>query len=288
MKTLKYCVKHWWNNNKTNFITNILDKHYILEYDDKTPDIIICSIFRLKAKEYEYLESMSALKIIYIGESHTRVNSTLFNISNSITISFDPTSNTNIQYIGQYPNTFTLNFDKFFNERIFLDNLFDRNFCINIISSPTYGIKQSDRIHICDVIDTYKKQDYGGRWRNTVTVPAGLENTPEIIKNYKFNYCAENTSNKYYITEKIVNAFLGNSIPIYWGGEANLIFNEGSFINLNNKSDEEIVEIIKEIDTDKNKYKQMFDIPLLKDPHFFEKQQNSIEQFLVTHIDKIL
>ena len=139
-----------------------------------------------------------------------------------------------------------------------------------------------------DVIDTYKKQDYGGRWRNTVTVPAGLENTPEIIKNYKFNYCAENTSNKYYITEKIVNAFLGNSIPIYWGGEANLIFNEGSFINLNNKSDEEIVEIIKEIDTDKNKYKQMFETPLLKDPQFFEKQRNNIEQFLVTNINKVL
>ena len=67
-----------------------------------------------------------------------------------------------------------------------------------------------------------------------------------------------------------------------------MIFNEGSFINLNNKSDEEIVEIIKEIDTDKNKYKQMFETPLLKDPQFFEKQRNNIEQFLVTNINKVL
>ena len=285
MKTLKYCIKYWWNNNKTNFITDILNKHYILEYNENEPDIIICSIFWLNIKK---LKEFSGLKIFYAGESHTRFDNSIFDIDNCISISFNPTSNTNIQYIGQYTDVFQLNFDKIFNERIFLDNLFDRNFCINIISSPTYGINQSDRIHICDVIDNYKKQDYGGRWRNTVTIPAGLENTPEIIKNYKFNYCAENTSNKYYITEKIVNAFLGNSIPIYWGGEANLIFNEGSFINLNNKSDEEIIEIIKEIDTDKNKYKQMFETPLLKDPHFFENQRNNIEQFLVNHIDKIL
>ena len=193
-----------------------------------------------------------------------------------------------VDFISDLDNTEIYIYKLINNARKFTNDLFDRNFCIIIISSASYNIAQSDRIHICDVIDTYKKQDYGGRWRNTVTVPAGLENTPEIIKNYKFNYCVENTSNKYYITEKIVNAFLGNSIPIYWGGEANLIFNEGSFINLNNKSDEEIVEIIKEIDTDKNKYKQMFETPLLKDPQFFEKQRNNIEQFLVTNINKVL
>ena len=100
MKKLKYCIKYWWNNNKTNFITDILSKHYILEYNENEPDIIICSIFWLNI---EKLKEFSGLKIFYTGESHTRFDNSIFDIDNCISISFDPTSNTNIQYIGQYP-----------------------------------------------------------------------------------------------------------------------------------------------------------------------------------------
>lgn len=285
MKTLKYCIKYWWNRNKTNFITDILEKYYKLEYNEVDPDVILCSVFGIDIND---LVNLPYLKILYIGESHTRVNSNVFNIDNCITISFDPSSDKNVQYIGQYPKDFNIDLDLIFNTRCFKEELFNRKFCINIISSVLYGVYQPNRIRICDIIDIYKPQDYGGLWRNNVIIPPEWTNNPKVIQNYKFNFCPENASNKYYITEKIVNAFLGNSVPIYWGGDANLIFNEESFINLNNKSDEEIIEIIKKLDIDKNQYKRMFETPLLKDHNFFTNQRNNIERFLIEHIDKIL
>ena len=285
MRILKYCVKNWWDDKKENFITDILEKYYILEYNEVEPDVVICSIF---GRPY-MLNDYPCLKILYIGESLRRVNKYYFNLDNLISISFLPTSENNIQYIGQYPSKFYFDFDTIFNNRKFTDDLFNRLFCINLISSQVnFSYAQKKRIHLCDVIDTYKKQEYGGSWRNTLKTSEDFSTAPNYIKNYKFNNCAENTQEPYYITEKIVNSFLGNSIPIYWGGEATQIFNEGTYIDLNHKLDEEIVEIIKEYDTDKNKYEQMFNTPLLKDTNFFCNQRNNIEQFLISHIDKTL
>lgn len=89
-------------------------------------------------------------------------------------------------------------------------------------------------------------------------------------------------------TEKILDAYLGNTIPIYAGGKAETIFNPDSFINLNNKSEEEIIETIKEVNENDELYKKMYNAPILLDENYFKKKYEEIEQFLVNLVEKIL
>ncbi len=59
-----------------------------------------------------------------------------------------------------------------------------------------------------------------------------------IFQKYRFVLCMENCQKKGYITEKILNAFLGGAIPIYWGCDESveMFFNKNAFININNFS----------------------------------------------------
>ena len=73
----------------------------------------------------------------------------------------------------------------------------------------------------------------------------------------------ENAQYKGYNTEKILTSFRAHTIPIYWGdpGIEN-IYNPKAFINCNKYSSiDEILNIIKEIDNDDEKYIEMVTQP---------------------------
>lgn len=58
-----------------------------------------------------------------------------------------------------------------------------------------------------------------------------LDEAVELLKPYRFSLAFENKLVPGYVTEKIVNAFLADSIPIYWGSKAVLdMFNPDAFI----------------------------------------------------------
>ena len=63
----------------------------------------------------------------------------------------------------------------------------------------------------------------------------------DFISQYKFFITMENTKQETYTTEKIINGFLANVIPIYWGSD-NIYdyFNKDSFINISDDSEESI------------------------------------------------
>ena len=80
-----------------------------------------------------------------------------------------------------------------------------------------------------------------------------------IIGEYKFMITFENNLANGIVTEKIYNAFMGNTLPIYWGNaEINKHFNKDSFINYHDyNTDEEVINFIKKIDTDDELYYKM-------------------------------
>lgn len=86
----------------------------------------------------------------------------------------------------------------------------------------------------------------------------------DIHTYYKFNFAFENTptnkkNNVMYITEKINHGYCNNSIPIYWGcSNITDYFNENSFINLCNLTEDEMIEKIKLINENDEFYKDMF------------------------------
>jgi len=57
----------------------------------------------------------------------------------------------------------------------------------------------------------------------------------DILKNYFANFCPENSMYPGYYTEKIIDAFVGKTLPISWSDEnVKYDFNPKSFINLSN------------------------------------------------------
>lgn len=112
----------------------------------------------------------------------------------------------------------------------------------------------------------------------------------EYHKPYKFNLCFENyesSGNPKYITEKIVNAFMFRTVPIYWGSnDINEFFNKEAFINCNGLTQEEILNKVIEVDTNNDIYEYMINQYPFKyksinyREYFFERIMNFIESKL--------
>ena len=145
-------------------------------------------------------------------------------------------------------------------------------------------------------LSKYKLVSSGGRYRNNIGGP--VSNKLEFQKKHKFVIAFENTSTVGYTTEKIVNAFAANAIPIYWGNpEITKEFNPDSFINChdyNLTSDGEIEvcdKIIKEIirlDQDDQAYLKMLSTPAFSERNDIERMRKEFEVFLYNIFDQPL
>lgn len=126
----------------------------------------------------------------------------------------------------------------------------------------------------------YKKVDSGGRWKNNIG-GAFIEDKNAWLKNYKFNLCFENSSQKGYVTEKIIQAFAAGCVPIYWGdgslcdekyAKFRPVFNPKAFINVHNFDNiESAIKEIERIDNDDSAFEAMRKEPIFSD--------NSMEKF---------
>jgi hypothetical protein len=129
------------------------------------------------------------------------------------------------------------------------------------------------------ILNSYKKVDSLGRYNNNVGYyidpPYWSEDYLNHLKQYKFIICFENSKEETYITEKIINAYLSNIIPIYWGTEhVKNIFYEDSMIYLNNENNEQqyydVLNKVIELDNDDSKYLQFINRKTIKIDYFEE------------------
>ena len=83
---------------------------------------------------------------------------------------------------------------------------------------------------------------------------------------YKFSISCENACYHGYVSEKILTSFAAHSIPIYWGDpDCESEFNPKSFVNANGLSADELIDRIRELDNDPEKWKAMIsEPPMLK------------------------
>jgi hypothetical protein len=113
-----------------------------------------------------------------------------------------------------------------------------------------------------------------------------------IFNNYKFVLCMENKSAPGYITEKILNAYLGGSIPIYKGDTETVtkFFNPKSFVNIDNfKNFEECIDYIINLANDPKRMYDMQQMNIFKDgkiPDKFLYNEND-SKFVKDTVDKI-
>jgi hypothetical protein len=103
----------------------------------------------------------------------------------------------------------------------------------------------------------------------------------DFIKDYKFTIAFENTAYPGYTTEKLMEPYQANSIPIYWGNpEVLRDFNGDSMINCSGRSMEEIIDRIKTLDNDDELYLKMLHEPPMN-PTFTDNEVETLERFFL-------
>ncbi len=85
----------------------------------------------------------------------------------------------------------------------------------------------------------------------------------DFIKNYNYNIAFENGDYPGYVTEKLLNAFYANTVPIYWGSEFVIRdFNPKAFINTNDfYNNQDLVDCLWEYYYKKDAYVDMLTQP---------------------------
>jgi hypothetical protein len=241
-------VDFWHGFIKTdNFFINLLSKHFVVELSDK-PDYLIYSCYGFAHLNYD------CYKIFYNGEN-IRVNWNACDFAISSDYLDDERYYRLPHWIlyGDLNSLIKNNIDP----RIILKE--KTGFCCFIVGNPN----AKKRIDFFYKLSKYKQVDSGGSLMNNVGKVYSQLNKMEFVKKYKFTIAFENSSYPGYTTEKIFQAMLGNTIPIYWGDPmVGKDFNTSGFINFSDyKSDEEIIEKIIELDKDDEQYYKMISEP---------------------------
>lgn len=114
----------------------------------------------------------------------------------------------------------------------------------------------------------YKSVDCPGIVLHNIDIPGfGFRGTGkqesvskvDVLSRYKFNIAFENSNTDGYITEKLIDAYLAFTVPIYWGSEGNIApFSKDSMICANDyDSFEDLAARIRQVDEDDDLYMSM-------------------------------
>lgn len=135
---------------------------------------------------------------------------------------------------------------------------------------------------------------YNGPQKNTELKASGYwKDTPHVFKDYYFAMCMENNDTEGHMTEKMINAYRGGCIPIYWGskGFVKEVFNPDSFVYIQDfKTYRECAEYVSSIYNDRDRLIKMLTAPIFKDNithdlfRFRDKNVPEWMQIIANHI----
>ena len=273
MQELKIAFTDFWPEwNDENFITPILKKHFNIVIDKKNPDVLFHSIFERMREAPKY----KCKKILFLGENYRPRKFT-----SDYSISFDPTTDKNFRL--PLWQVFILRNPEYMNRltnRMNCDS-FDR-FCSFTVSNPS----NQTRNRAFDEISTYKKVHSYGKVRmndfglNRASKGKYWRNAKDqffLDHSHKFMMAFENTSYPKYCTEKLMDAFLVGSLPLYWGDpKVKEEWNPKAFININDYRG--YLDEVKRIDKNQDYFSQYYNEPVFTNIQK-EKLENNLEEF---------
>lgn len=252
------------NEQIANFFVSVLSQKYDVIIDHHYPSYLFFGDRNFGENNLTY-DPNKVVKIFYTGE-----NQRPWDYQTHYAISFDHLENER-QY--RLPLYVVYDFD---NARKGLPNIktFARTendlknktgFCSFVVRNPNCQ-KRND---FFNKLSSYKRVDSGGPLFNNIgyVLPYGdeaMKSKLEWLPKYKFNLCFENSSYPGYATEKLYEALLGNTIPIYWGSQTiEVDFNPKAFLNwYDYKDDDAFLEAIIDLDKNDDKYMEMYLQPM--------------------------
>lgn len=252
------------NEQISRFFISVLSERFDITLDNENPEYLIFGDRNFGENNLNY-DQEKVTKIFYTGE-----NQRPWDYRCHYAISFDHFENSRHYRLPLYV---VYNLDNQFNnipsisthQRSVDDIAKKTGFCSFVVRNPYCEKRNIFFKKMCE----YKMVDSGGPLFNNIgyVLPHGEEcmrSKLAWLPKYKFNICFENSSYPGYATEKLYEAYIGNTIPIYWGSTTiEVDFNPKAFLNwYDYGSDEALIEAVIELDRDEDKYREMYMQPL--------------------------
>lgn len=255
MKTINYAlvdIGGFWSI--MNYLDAYISDGYYLQ-ESENPDYLICSVFGKSVMKED------AIRIQYIGENLEPD----FNVYDyAIGFHFLDFGDRYLRYpiyAFAYRDAFLKALEK---HKCLEQELRSKDkFCSFVVSN---GHAEDVRTQFFMKLSQYKRVESGGRFMNNVgCFLKGVEAKTEFQRKCRFAIAFENSSMPGYTTEKLLQAWQADTIPIYWGNpEIGKEFNTKAFINCHEYENfEQVIERIIEIDNDEELYMKIMREPIL-------------------------
>lgn len=225
------------------------------------------------------IDNPEAFKIFFTGEPR-KLKTKGYDLS----LGFDYLNEDNYIRYPLYYKRFTYNISSNYNKEGEC-NPSKEYFACFLVGNAKGGDGAIARTDFFHELSKYKFVASGGKHLNNLGYVVPKNETFSFLSKCKFNIAFENNLQyKGYMTEKLFQAYLAGSIPIYSSHpEAQKEVNKKAFISqqdfLNNQ---EMIEYIKQLDQDDYKYCEMWNQKLITNPDMdYTKLQDKLKDFLV-------
>lgn len=250
--------------------SRLIETYDLFIIDEGVPDVLIFSVFGLLHKQFCF---HGVKKIFYSGESPRFSNTPSLEwlIEHDVAV----LSMAKVDHPNFYRLPNIVRKDWFGTrgiydlERSSLNLPIKSGSCVFIASNPN----AAERITFATKLMVRMPLDCPGSVLNNIKFPGDfrMKDNVSIVSRYKFFIAYENDSVPGYCTEKIWWAFLGRSIPIYWGDpDIYEDLREGSFINrMDFSSDDECIDYVEFLSQCDEEYLKILNAPKVKNHSLF-------------------
>lgn len=251
--SLKIAIVDFWKRATTDELERYLApfRHWFnVSIDQKNPDIVLYSCFGEKHIHY------NCKRVFICGESVVPdFNTCDYSIS---TVKIDYAGR-NLWIPEAY---FSQSTQKVAHE--ITQELTKRKFCSFIYSQENIGYGAKYRKTFCEKLMQYQHVDCPGKVLHNLDSPelsarhngSWHQSKIHFLSKYKFNIAFENAEAPGYITEKLVDCYMANTVPIYWGSRGDISpYPKESMIYANDfNSIDDLIAKIKEVNENDDLY----------------------------------
>lgn len=247
-----------------NFFTEVLSREFDIVRDDERPDYLIFGDKNFGNNNINY-NNKNCIKILYTGE-----NQRPWEYYCHYAITFDHIDSEQhyrlpLYVIYDYDNKKRNVPHADDCERSRQDLAKPREFCSFVVKNPGCE-KRNQFFHR---LNAYKPVASAGPLFNNMgeVLERGeksVQSKLAFLPKYKFNLCFENSSYPGYATEKLYEALIAKTVPIYWGSPTiECDFNPRAFLNWHHYQDDDMFfDAIVALDNDWEAYNEMYFEPM--------------------------